>query len=281
MTSTPSENVSPTAYATGYFWVRHGLSHPALATPQGKKLDRGFRLLIATTQKVSGVSLEAMMLARHRGIDARLTQAIEEGRVGQVIELAAGLTGRGLRFVQSHGARLRYIETDLPAMAATKRRLLAAAGLETPNHRVVELDVLKDDGAESLAAVAGTLDPGVGTAIITEGLMNYLAPEDAQAVWRRIAGTLRRFPRGTYLADVYPRRQTHGMAMTAFGAVLSAFVRGRMHSHFQTPEEAVAAMRTAGFDNARVIETRDIPETRELASTPGAERVRVLEALTV
>jgi hypothetical protein len=32
--------MSPSAYATGYFWYKHGLSHPALATEQGRRVDR-------------------------------------------------------------------------------------------------------------------------------------------------------------------------------------------------------------------------------------------------
>jgi hypothetical protein len=67
--------------------------------------------------------------------------------------------------------------------------------------------------------------------------------------------------------------------MSIFEKVLQAFVRGRMHVHFESPEQAVEVMRQSGFKAASVLETRNIPETRELArTTPGAERVRVLEA---
>ena len=92
-----SERISPTAYATGYMWYRQGLSHAAFVTPQGKRLDRAFGLLTRLTRRLSGVSLDAMMLARHKGIDAVLTRAIDEGRVSQVIEIAAGLSARGWR----------------------------------------------------------------------------------------------------------------------------------------------------------------------------------------
>ena len=55
--STPESTarLSPTAHATGYLWYRHGLSDAALVTPQGKRLDRGFRALTGLTQKVSGM----------------------------------------------------------------------------------------------------------------------------------------------------------------------------------------------------------------------------------
>lgn len=278
MTARP-EDVSPTAYATSWLWYRNGLSHPALAPPEGRRIDRGFRALIAGTRLLSGVSLEAMMLARHRGIDAVLERAIADGRITQVIELAAGLSARGWRIKQRHPA-LVYVETDLPAMAATKRSLLAGATLLSANHRVAELDVLRADGAGSLAAVAATLDPGRGLAIITEGLMNYLAPEDADGVWRRIAAALGGFAHGLYLADVYPRDLRNGAAMTVFGAAIQAFVRGRMHQHFQKPDDVVRRMRASGFAKVQVHETRDIAEIRDVAAIRGAERVRVLETWT-
>ncbi len=59
-------------------------------------------------------------------------------------------------------------------MVALKQRLLADGGLLTPGHSVVALDALADSGPQSLAALAKTLDPKVGTAIVTEGLMNAL-----------------------------------------------------------------------------------------------------------
>jgi O-methyltransferase involved in polyketide biosynthesis len=275
-----SEKISPTAYATGQFWIRHGLSPASLGTGQGRRLDRGFRLLMDLVRRVSGVSLEAMMLARHRGIDARLKAAIDQGRIGQVIEIAAGLSGRGARFAQHYGHRLQYLETDLPKMAAKKQQLLDSAGLLSARHRVLELDALAETGPASLAAAAGALDPAVGTAIITEGLMNYLSPADAQAVWRRIAEVLGRFPQGLYLCDVYPGRANGGAAMSAFGKLIQLFVRGRMHVHFDSAEQVVAVMHSAGFATAAIHRTADMAETQPLAAISGADRVSVLEAAT-
>ncbi len=276
--SARSEKVSPTAYATGYLWYRLGLSHPAMATPQGKRLDRPFRLLMKT---LGGSTFETLMLARHKGIDGLLTRAIEAGKVSQVIEIAAGLSGRGIRMMQRYGDRLTYVETDLPHMAALKRRLLKDAGLlASAHHRVIELDALKDDGASSLAEVVKTLDPNAGTAIITEGLMNYLDPETAKAVWRRIARNLGGFPHGLYLADVYFTSQNRGFGAKVFGVVLSSFVRGRLHIHFESPQHGVEIMQSAGFRSAVIHETQSLPETRELAGQRGGDRVRILEAQT-
>lgn len=273
-----SEKVSPTAYATGYFWYRHGLSHPGLITPEGQRLDRGFQLMIRLTRALSGVSLEALMLTRHRGIDAVLSQAIDSGKVGQVIEIAAGLSPRGWDFMRRYEGRLAYFETDLAAMAATKQNLLEESGLLRPGHSVVELDALADSGPKSLDSIAASLSPKLGTAIITEGLMNYLAPEQARAVWARIAKALRRFPAGLYLTDAYLQSENRSLGMAAFGAVLQAFVRGRMHIHFTTEEQAASTMRVAGFASTRLHKAADLEATRQYAGIAGADGVRVLES---
>lgn len=275
-----AEKVSPTAHATGYFWYRQGMSHPALATARGKRLDRAFGLLIKGTRALTNVSLEALMLARHRGIDALLTQAIEAGRVTQVVEIAAGLSPRGWNFMQRYGDRLTYLETDLPQMVTLKQRLLGDAGLLSDRHRVITLDALAADGSQSLAAITASLDPQQGAAIITEGLMNYLPPEAARDLWQRIATTLHGFPYGTYLSDFYLMQENRNAAMAAFGAVLSVFVRGRIHVPFHTAEEATRELCDFGFDQAKVHAAVDIPETRELGRQRGADRVRVLEATT-
>ncbi len=278
MAQNNAEKVSPTAYATGYFWYRHGMSHPALATPQGKRLDRAFGLMIKGTRALSGVSLEAMMLARHKGIDAVLSQAIDDGRIGQVIEIAAGLSPRGWSFTKRYGDTLTYIETDLPQMAALKRKLLEDAGLLSERHRVIELDALADSGPQSLAVIVKSLNPKLGTAIITEGLMNYLPQEAAYGLWQRIAKMLQQFPHGIYLSDAYLKRENYGAAMIVFGAILSVFVRGRMYAHLSSEHQAEQLLRSFGFDQVALRATADIPATRELSSTPGADHVQVLEA---
>lgn len=274
-----TERISPTAYATGHMWYRLGMSHPVLSTAQGKRLDAAFGLVTGALKRIGGASFDALMIARHKGIDARLARAIDEGRVGQVIEVAAGLSPRGINFAKRYGNRILYLETDLPAMAATKRRLLDQAGLLNEHHRVVELDALADRGPRSLAQIAKTLDPKLGTAIISEGLMSYLDTDTAQDVWRRFARTLKKFPHGLYLADSYTSRDNRGSGAKLFGAVLGRFVKGRIHVHFGSAAEAIQTLRGAGFRSVAMLEPRELAETREIAQVKGAGRVRILEAL--
>ena len=93
-----------------------------------------------------------------------------------------------------------------------------------------------------------------------------------------IAETLERFPNGVYFSDVYFNERVQHPAVIAFGALLSAFVKGRMHMHFKTPQEMARIMTAAGFKRVRAIKTEAIKATREYAQQRGGDSVRVLEA---
>jgi O-methyltransferase involved in polyketide biosynthesis len=246
-----SDAISPTAHYTGHVWFRNGLSHPRLATREGRLLFESLQPVMRISAAVGGPTLEPYLLARHRAIDSLLEQAIEHHGVTQVIEVAAGLSPRGWRFHTRYGDRLTYIEADLPAMAARKRRALEAIGSLGDHHRVRDLDALRDDGPASLAALAADLDRGQGLAIITEGLLGYLAPDAVTGLWRRFAQTLAEFPAGRYISDLH-LGSAQTAAIRGFRLALSAFVRGRVYLHFDSAEQAEAQLRAAGFTIASV-----------------------------
>ena len=271
--------ISPTAYATGHMWVRLGLSHPALATARGKRLDRAFSLAIQPTRLLGRTgAFDRLMMARHMGIDYFLQQAIEAGKVTQVIELAAGFSGRGWRMKQQYGDKIHYLETDLPHMAEVKKNMLQKAGLLSSQHDVLTLDALLDDGPDSLASITAQLDTSQGLAIITEGLMSYLDPDTATRLWARIAKHLQAFEHGLYLSDGYVESEVAGLTSKVIKAILQNFVKGRIHNHYISAEDASHKLTAQGFKSATLHAARDIPATRALGSKPGGDRVRVLEA---
>jgi O-methyltransferase involved in polyketide biosynthesis len=142
-------------------------------------------------------NLEMMLLARNKQIDEILAGEIEAGRVRQVIEIAAGFSARGWRFMQRYRhLGLSYIEGDLPDHAAEKRRILDGANLRGPDHEVLALDALVDRGACSLPEIAQERSRGAGTAIITEGPLGYFDRETVTTLWARISGVLRSFRHG-------------------------------------------------------------------------------------
>jgi len=273
--------ISPTAHYTSHVWFANGMSHEALTSRLGRILYGAFAPINAAHRAFGrGPNLEMSLVARHRLIDHLLVTQIEAGRVGQVVEIAAGLSPRGFRFARRFRDRgLIYVEGDLPDMAAHKARALATAGLGGPNHHVVELDARLDDGAVSLRGrAAELLSPTRGTAVITEGLLGYFDLPSVEGLWRRIARTLGDFPHRLYLADLYFGGEVSAPAVRGFEALVGAFTRGRLHRHFEEdPAQACAALRQAGFAGAELRAPRDYSDILDL---PGIERgqvVRILE----
>jgi O-methyltransferase involved in polyketide biosynthesis len=271
-----STRISPTAHYTGWVWYRNGLSDPALASREGRLMHAVLRpsnLVYARLGK--GTTLDAMLLARHRVLDHLLSREIEAGRIGQVIEIASGLSPRGLRFTRRF-PQLTWVDGDLAPMAAEKRRRLASVA--PANLRIETLDALADDGAASLDTIASTLDPDVGTAIITEGLLPYFDRPAVEGMWRRFTRTLRRFPVGLYLSDLNMGGDAVGMRATkAFQLMLSAFARGRVHLHFGDAGEVAETLRASGFETSAVHSPTDFAEV-EVPMRERRHLVRIIEA---
>lgn len=253
--SADSARISPTALFTGYTWYRHGLGDAALRTRAGQVLVAAFSPIDRVARLMGSPTLEGTLLGRHTLIDRLLDEAIERGEVGQVLEVAAGLSPRGLRFTRRHGDRLLYVEGDLPGMAGRKRRALAGVTPPPgPRHAVVEIDALADDGPDSLAAVAERLlDPTVGLAIVTEGLVNYFDRTAVEGMWARFGRLLARHPHGLYLSDLHlADDMARVRGARAVATLVSVFARGRVHMHFADEAEAGRALLTAGFAEARL-----------------------------
>jgi len=275
-----SSRISPTAHYTAYVWYKHGMSHPALATRLGAVLWRALRPMNLWYERFGErPGLDMSLLARHRVLDHLLERAIVSGEVRQVIEIASGLSPRGYHFARRHrGAGLRYIEADLPEMAAHKRRLLDGAGLRGDNHEIVVMDALAEDGASSLAGVcAAQLDRDRGTAIITEGLLGYFDEDSVRGMWSRFARCLRGFPGGLYLSDLNLAGDVRAMRSAAvFKFLLEKFARGKTYLHFADPADAERALRACGFAAARV---HDPDEFAALVDVPGVGRKQIVRLL--
>jgi O-methyltransferase involved in polyketide biosynthesis len=275
-----SASISPTAHYTGYTWARYGLSDPALVTRTGHLMVSSLRPVWDVAGRVGLPTLDGVLLGRHQLLDHLLTVEIESGRIAQVIEVAAGLSPRGLLFSRKYGTDITYVEADLPDMAEHKRRLLNETGPASPTHKIVTLDALADSGRNSLPALARTLDPSRGLAIVTEGLINYFDTATVEKMWARFATTLHGFDHGVYLSDIHVKDANASPLIGMFSSALSTFVRGRVHLHFDNPAAAVKALTTAGFDDARLLSPSGHPAVTLKPGDPGARLVHVIEART-
>lgn len=274
---TSSARISPTAHYTCQVWLRNGLSDPAFATIEGERLHKILGPLNAGSRAFGGPTIDGMLLARHRLIDHLLVAAIDAGVVGQVIEVAAGLSPRGWRMSRRF-PELRYVEADLPGMAARKREILGRAAPVGARHEVVEVDALADTGPTSIAGITARLDAGVGTAIITEGLLNYFPGPAVIKMWRRFGSALARFPAGLYLSDLSLSGDVRGLGATIFRAALGAFVRGGVYLHFDDDTAASRELEIAGFGNAALHRPEEFASAVGEVEEAGARRVRIVEA---
>lgn len=271
-----SGSISPTAHYTGETWVRNGLSHPQLATWQGRLFHATLALPNALSRKLGAPSLDGVLLARHLIIDALLDDLLRGG-VSQVIEAACGMSPRGWRFSERYGDALTYVEADLPPMARRKREALAKMGSLGERHRVADLDILRDGGPGSLESLVEQMDPARGLAIITEGLLTYFDDGTVEALWARLARMLQPFGTGAYLADL--RVGSPGASERAGALLLSAFVRGRVHAYPGDPNAAEGALLSAGFKQATLHRCDEHPAAAEATREASAGMLSIVEAV--
>lgn len=259
MADTDSSGISFTAYYTGEVWRRHGLSNRAFDTRQGKALYLLGRPVEFFAEHVLGVSNDVMLLQRHHIIDETARRLIREEGVTQIVEIACGLSPRGTRFCEEF-PELRYLECDLPGMAAHKGRLLATHGLVNERHRVCAVNILEEGTPEAVATVfARELDPSRKTLVITEGLVNYFDLATIRGFWSRLALALKLFPAGYYVTDLYPDFKWHPVTrfVDTFIHGLAFATRSRVSLHFPTEQAIRDGFRECGFRDSTV----HIPES--------------------
>jgi hypothetical protein len=86
--------------------------------------------------------------------------------------------------------------------------------------------------------------------------------------------TLSGFPAGRYISDLHIGAVENAQ-VRVFRVLLSAFVRGRVHLHFDNTADAQAAVRAAGFASAELRPGASIVSS---CRGPGSEMVHILEA---
>lgn len=274
-----SAHITPSAHYTGYVWYRHRLADPAFATALGRWVHGCVAPINWGARIGFGLNIEDFLLQRHLLIDARLTQAIEARGVTQVVEIACGLSPRGRRFRQRY-PQLTYLEADLPPMAARKSALLQEQGWLDGKHRVRAVDILAEQGEQSLAALLSELDPDRPVAVITEGLVNYFQRPVIEGFWRRLATALRVFPEATYLTELYPDLREHPRYRQIRWGVglIGRLTRGGYPLHYRSAAEIEEAFVGCGFGRVGVLDPQVEGAGLGLPQGRMPSLVRVIEA---
>jgi methyltransferase (TIGR00027 family) len=176
------------------------------------------------------------VVARTRLIDDALEAEVVEGRAAQVIILGAGYDTRAMRL-----ACLRQIpvfEVDHPDTQAAKRRALDRI---PPDGRLAVRFIASDFNLEELgpAMVRAGFDESARTALIWEGVSNYLGEEAVDATLRWCA----RAATGSLLIFTYVNRDV----LTDPGRYVGAH---RLHATLANADERL----TFGLDPARTRE---------------------------
>ena len=275
-------SISFTGLYTGEVFYRNGLSPSFLATPAGGALYHLMTPMETAGRWLGGTNLRLMLVQRHLLMDDLLAYWIRERGVTQVLEIASGMSPRGLRF-RRRFPEITYVETDLPGMSERKRRELEAQGCLNERHRVCPLNVFHGDGPQAMeTVVAEHFTEGQPLLVITEGLTSYFTLEAIQPVWRRINELGRRFPGSGYLFETYwrPGESAFGRSINRLSGVLGRLSDSNVSFHFSSADQVQQSLRELGFRSVRVHDPRDHIERLRLPTGRGDSLVRIVEAET-
>ena len=178
-------DLSITAKYTAHCW-KFGKFECAelLDTEEAKLVFDVTNAVLDLTSGKAAPSLPHSLVQRHTIIDRLLTDWLHEhGESGQVVELAAGLSARGVRFISN--PEVMYTEVDVPSVLGRKRELLARtpAGQDAalrPNLSFTSGDITHLD-------LEPLVDPERPVFLIAEGLFMYLRADAQRTLWRRLA----------------------------------------------------------------------------------------------
>jgi len=194
-------DLSITAKYTAHCW-KFGKFECAelLDTEEAKLVFDVTNAVLDLTSGKAAPSLPHSLVQRHTIIDRLLSDwLLQQGGSGQVVELAAGLSARGVRFTANPD--VSYTEIDLPSVLGRKRELLARtpAGQDValrPNLRFVTGDLTHLD-------LEPLVDPARPVFLIAEGLFMYLRADAQRVLWRRLASLCAQ-PSSALVFDLVP-----------------------------------------------------------------------------
>ena len=261
------KDLSVTAKYTPHCW-RFGKFERAelLDTDEAKFIFDATNAVLDLTSGKAAPSLPHSLVQRHKIIDTLLTEWLRgEGERGQVLEIASGLSARGVRF--SANPDVDYTEVDLPSVIGRKRELLARTpeGQEAalrPNLRFVSGDLIHLE-------LAPLVDPERPVFLIGEGLFMYLEADAQRTLWQRLSSLCTQ-PRSALAFDLVPSCEEPPTSRA--GNILDLGLRlvtgGRTFAKDErTRQELSAELMEAGFDSVATIDPAENLERWNLPHT--------------
>lgn len=226
-----------------------------------------------------------MFEARYKSI----TQVILGSGAPQVLELASGYSLRGLDLTRDHA--LRYVETDLPGVVATKLGLLDDLRNDhgvspTAQHVVTAANALD---LEEVRAAAAALDRRRPLTVLCEGLIMYLSKEETERLASNVHALLGEFAGGSWITtDFTFRAEARDLPperVRLREAVYGVTQRQIDASAFEDERDLAAFLGRVRFDvqvRSQVDETPSFASIASLGLSPALiERLRPLLRLWV
>ncbi len=189
-----------------------------------------------------------MFEARYKSI----TQLIRKSGASQVLELASGYSLRGLDLTTD--SSLRYIETDLREVVATKLELIEEIRrrhdiVPSPSHVVTVADALD---LEQVRTAAASFDRDRPLMVLCEGLVGYLTRAETERLADNVHGLLDEFDGGWWIVpDFAFHAETRDLPperVRLREAITGVTQRQLDASAFEDGSDLAAFLSRAGFD---------------------------------
>jgi O-methyltransferase involved in polyketide biosynthesis len=242
------------------------------------KLARDYRL-----DRDQLTAYAPMFEARYKSVSA----LVGKSGASQILELACGYSMRGLDLTRS-GA-LRYVETDLAGVIATKQELLDEVRRShriapSSRHHVTVADALD---VEPLRVAARVLDPRQPLLVLCEGLMGYLTRAETERVATNVRALLAEHRGGSWIVPdftfVAELRNLPPERLRLRAAVTGITQRQLDASAFEDHDDLVAFFGAIGFDTRVASQIDETPSFASLAALglPGSLLDRLRPVLRV
>jgi O-methyltransferase involved in polyketide biosynthesis len=181
----------------------------------------------------------AFFEARYKSIN----QIVEENQATQVLELAAGLSTRGIDLAQRG---IEYVEADLPESTQLKEQVVEAVlGLIPANLHLCPVNVLDSSGL--LACCSAFANRPV--AITTEGLLRYLTFDEKRQLAAGVHDILSRFGGFWVTTDIHLRQWTqHHRGIVNRRMETERLGRDLNPNYFDDLEHARTFFESCGFE---------------------------------
>ena len=120
-----------------------------------------------------------------------LNRLLQGTGIRQVIELAAGITARGIEMAQDPD--VTFVEVELPGIIRQKKQIIDSLVAESKISQPTNLQLVSGSALNDLSYATAHFDANKPIAVIHEGLMRYLNVEEKAQVALNVRKLLEKF----------------------------------------------------------------------------------------